>query len=137
VNDVNNIMSAERAQAKEEAYEAVKAALLISGADKQRYGILKNDLANDYLLGTDQYANTFDKVLRILGTYQTSKSNLPSKGSPNNLGVAFLQQRGCAGRGQGRGRCGRGTGAGNAATALGAYAGGGTSDAVSVVTGAS
>jgi hypothetical protein len=35
-----------------EASEAVKAALLISGADKQRYGRLKEDLANNYLLGS-------------------------------------------------------------------------------------
>jgi hypothetical protein len=34
--------------------EAVKVALLISGANKARYGQLKEQLANNYLLCTDQ-----------------------------------------------------------------------------------
>ena len=42
----------------EDAMEAVKAALLISGADKTRFGQLKDKLANNYLLGTDQYPDT-------------------------------------------------------------------------------
>jgi hypothetical protein len=50
-----------------EASDAVKAALLISWADKQRYGRLKKDLANNYLLGSNQYPETFKKALRILG----------------------------------------------------------------------
>ncbi len=54
--------------------EAVKAALLISGADKRRYGRLKEQLANDYLLGTDQYLNTLEKASRILGNYQVLKT---------------------------------------------------------------
>ena len=48
-----NIMAAERRVGEEEANESVKAALLISGADKRRYGKLKDKLANNYLLGTD------------------------------------------------------------------------------------
>jgi hypothetical protein len=43
----------EIAKVKNEANKVVKAALLISGADKQRYGNLKNEFANNYLLGTD------------------------------------------------------------------------------------
>jgi hypothetical protein len=46
-----------------EASEAVKAALLISGADRQQFRKLKDDLANNYLLGSDQYPDTFDKAL--------------------------------------------------------------------------
>jgi hypothetical protein len=37
----------------------VKTALLISGANKRQYGRLKDKLANSYLLGTDQYRNTY------------------------------------------------------------------------------
>jgi hypothetical protein len=81
----------------------VKAALLISVADKRRFGKLKDNLANNYLLGTDQYPNTFEKGLRILGNYQSTKSGVPYCASPNNTGVAFLQRAG----GQG-GRAGRG-----------------------------
>ena len=41
------------ARAKEGIGEAVEAALLISGTDKQRYGKLKDKLVSNYLLGTD------------------------------------------------------------------------------------
>jgi hypothetical protein len=48
----------------------VKAALLISGADRHKYGKLNDELTNNYLLRMDQYPNTFDKAARILGNYQ-------------------------------------------------------------------
>ncbi len=69
----NNITDAERTAAEEEVADAVKAALLISGADKWRYGRLKEQLANNYLLGTDQYPDTLEKASRILGNYQVGK----------------------------------------------------------------
>jgi hypothetical protein len=53
--------------------ESVKAALLICGADKNRSDRLKDQLASNYLLGTDQYPDTFKKAMRILGNYQVSK----------------------------------------------------------------
>ena len=53
-------------EAEEDASEAVKAALLISGADKTRFGRLKDELANNYLLGTDQYPATYEKAMRIV-----------------------------------------------------------------------
>jgi hypothetical protein len=93
---------------EKEANEAVKAALLISRADKQQYGQLKDKLANLYLLGTDQYPNTYKKGMQILGNYQASRTSIPFHMSPNDTGVAFLQrggQGGCGGRGsQGKAR---------------------------------
>ena len=62
VSDIYNITDAEQAEAETETSDAVKAALLISGANKRRYGGLKNDLGNNYLLGTDQYPDTTDKA---------------------------------------------------------------------------
>ncbi len=56
--------------------DAVKAALLISGADKRRYGRLKEQLPNNYLLGTDQYPDMLEKALRILGNYQVAMGSL-------------------------------------------------------------
>jgi hypothetical protein len=56
----------ERSDAEETSSEAVKAALLISGAERRKYGKHKDELANNYLLGTDQYPDTFEKALRIL-----------------------------------------------------------------------
>ena len=95
--------------AEEESNEKVKAALLISGADRQRYGALKDSLANNYLLRSDHYPETFGKAMRILGNYQTTKALVPYRVIPNNTGVAFLQRGGRGGRGAGRGgQAGRG-----------------------------
>ena len=74
VNDQNNITEQEQQDVVDEAAEAVKAVLLISGADKRRYGKLKEQLANNYLLGTNQYPNTLEKATRVLGNYQVPKS---------------------------------------------------------------
>ena len=49
----------ERSDTEEAASEAVKAALLISGADRCKYGKLKDELVNNYLLGTDQVSEYF------------------------------------------------------------------------------
>ena len=38
IADINNITNAEQAKAETQTSDAVKAALLISGADKRRYG---------------------------------------------------------------------------------------------------
>ena len=44
IANVNNITDIERTEAETQTSDAVKAALIISGADKRRYGGLKNDL---------------------------------------------------------------------------------------------
>ncbi len=77
--------------AQETASKAVKAALLISRTDKHRFVKLKDELANNYLLGTDQYPDTFDKALRILGNYQNMRASILYKASSNDTGVKFLQ----------------------------------------------
>ena len=71
----NNITDAKQTAAEEEVADALKAALLISGADKRRYGRLKEQLANNYLLGTDQYLDMLEKASRILGNYQVAKGS--------------------------------------------------------------
>jgi hypothetical protein len=119
----------ERSDTEETLSEAVKAALLISGADRRKYGKLKDELANNYLLGTDQYPDTFEKALRILGNYQTTTNSLPYRPSPNNTGVAFLQRGGRGGRGAGRG------GQGRSNDKSGSTGGGAIRDNVSAMTG--
>ncbi len=128
------VTAAERRAAEEEANESVKVALLISGADKRRYGKLKDELANNYLLGIDQYPDTLDKAVRILSNYQTTRSNMPFRRSGPELGLAFIQRGGRGGRG--RGGRGRGTGRREITTGGGANAGGGGGD-VSTMTGGS
>jgi hypothetical protein len=101
---------AERQKAEEDASEAVKAALVISGVDKTKFGRLKDELANNYLLGIDQYPDTYKKAMRILGSYQTMKTNRLFRGDGIKSGLAFIQRggrrRGRRGRG---GRAGRST----------------------------
>ena len=90
-------------QVGEESGKAVKATLLISGADWRHYGLLKDALANNYLLGSNQYPDTLEKGMCILGNYQTMKVAMPFRASPNNTGVAFLQRGSRGGRGGARG----------------------------------
>jgi hypothetical protein len=109
VRNLDSPMPDEIAKIGHGANKVVKAALLISGADKRRFEKLKDELANNYLLGTDQYPNTFKKALRILGNYQATKAKVQYRASPNNMGVAFLQRgRGCGGQGRrgGQGKSG-------------------------------
>jgi hypothetical protein len=92
VNNVHNMTPKERTEAKETVRKAVKAAMLIRGTDKRQYGKLRDKLANNYLLSANQYPDTFDKAVCILGNYQTSKSSTPFRARPDNTGVAFLQR---------------------------------------------
>jgi hypothetical protein len=92
VNNVRNPTNQKIAKAEDDLCKAVKATLLISGADKLQYGKLKDKLANNYLLGSDQYPDTFEKAMRILGNYQVGKTSTPFRASPNDTGVAFIQQ---------------------------------------------
>ena len=64
---------AERKKTKENTSESINAALLISGANKNRFGKLKDELANNYLLGSDQYPGTYKKAVRILDNYQVTR----------------------------------------------------------------
>ncbi len=84
--------------------EKVKAALLISGANRRRYGGLKDSLTNNYLLRSDHYPDRFGKVMHILGNYQTTKVLVPYRAIPNDTGKAFLQRGGWGGHRAGRGK---------------------------------
>ena len=108
VVDHDNIQPDERMRAVRETTESVKVALLISGADKRRYGQLKLGLANNYLLWTDQYPDTLEKVVNLLSNYRAPPKLHQMRAQPRVDGVAFIQRTGC-GCGRGRdGRCGRG-----------------------------
>ncbi len=61
VKDVRKPTDQEIAKAEDDSCKAVKAMLLVSGANKRRYGKLKDKLANNYLLGSNQYPDTFEK----------------------------------------------------------------------------
>ena len=69
-----NPTAGQQKKAEEDSSEAVKAALLISGADRCRYGVLKDALANNYLLGNNQYPDTYNKAFQVLANYQVTKT---------------------------------------------------------------
>ncbi len=83
--------------AENEVAMAMEAALLISGTNKVRYWWLKEQLATNYLLGTDQYPNTLEKVTIILGKYQGVKPSQPGEDQKNEGGGLTFIQRGTRG----------------------------------------
>ena len=91
IADVNNITDAERAESETQTSDAVKAALLVSGANKQRYGRLKNDLGNNGLMVTDQYPDTTEKARGLLGNYKPPRQQQRHQPRDNG-GVAFIQR---------------------------------------------
>ena len=102
ITNINNITDAEQAEAETEKSDAVKAALLISRADKRRYGGLKNGHGNNYLLGTDKYPDTIKKARVLLGNYKPPRQEQCQQPRDDG-GVTFIQ------RGQeDPGGCGRG-----------------------------
>ena len=68
--------------------------MLISGASRQQYGRLKDELTNDYLLGSDHYPDTLEKAGMILVNYQNTRASGPYRANGNKTGVAFLQRGG-------------------------------------------
>jgi hypothetical protein len=101
LTDLTKANKKEQANAEAEASKAVKAVLLISKAHKARYGQLKGQLANNYLLGTDQYPNTLEKATKILGNYQVAKVPHFRDCKREAGGLAFIQKGGRAGQGHG------------------------------------
>ena len=131
VAKVGSPTTTEKKKVQEDVTESVKATLLISRADKTRFSKLKDELANNYLLGTNQYPDTFKKAMRILENHQPTKASRPYQGDGTESGLAFIQ-RGGRGRGRGGWRGGAGRGA---PTSKGADTG--AVDASSTTTGSS
>ncbi len=101
--DPDIVTAKEFEAAENEVAKAVKAVLLISGANKVRYWQLKEQLATNYLLGTNQYPNTIEKATIIVGNYQGAKPSQPGGDQRNEGGGLALIQRGICGQGHGTG----------------------------------
>ncbi len=121
---------------EEETAKAVKAVLLISSADKRRYGKLKEQLSINYLLNTNQYPNTLEKVSRILANYQVMRPTQFGDRRNKGAGLAFIQRGTCSRQGPGRGReagnSGHGEGAQGVSAGDAGRVGGDTSTILSV-----
>ena len=88
--NITNPSATQLSEAEDVSIKQVKAAMLISGASRQKYGRLKDELANDYLLGSDHYPDTLEKAGRILTNYQNTRASAPYRANANETGVAFI-----------------------------------------------
>jgi len=95
--NITNPSPTQLSKAEDMLIEQVKAAMLIRGASCQKYGRLKDELANDYLLGSDHYPDTLEKAGRILANYQNTRASAPYRANVNETGVAFIQRGGRGG----------------------------------------
>ena len=73
------------------------AALFIHGADKIRYGCQKSTLAQNMLMGSNQYPRSMEGALNILNTYsQTTryqKKGKPTKREDGQAGLHLHRQK--------------------------------------------
>ena len=99
--DANNITYIERTEAETQTSDAVKAALIISGYGKRRYGGLKNDIGNNSLMGADEYPDTTEKSRVLLGNYKPPHKQQRHQPRDDG-GVAFIQRGRENSRGRGR-----------------------------------
>jgi hypothetical protein len=60
---------------KKVARDKMMSMMMLSGADKKRYGKLLEDLNNNYLAGTDNYPSDVDSTVTLLSYYQDYQSN--------------------------------------------------------------
>ena len=132
--NIANPSPTQLSEAEDVSIEQVKAAMLISGASHQKYGKLKDELAHDYLLGSDHYPDTLEKAGRILANYQSTRASAPYRASANKTGVAFMQRGGRGGQGTGRGGQ-EGRGAKTEGKSGSGDSSGGGGDDVSTITG--
>ena len=98
-----NITADERARAVRESSEAVAAALLVGGANRNRYGTLKKELANDCLKGDDNYPTTIEDARNLINNYEPLYRPVPQPRFLHDEGVAMAQRGSDAGRGSGTG----------------------------------
>ena len=94
-------------RAKADCCKAYLACMILRGADSNRYGPLKTELANDMTKGQDNYPKTMVEAKRLLNDYKTSIRVHRVRDDPGE-GMAFVQDRGGGRRGGGGARPGRG-----------------------------
>jgi len=70
VSDPSNPTTAEMNDAKKVVRDKYLAALMLNGANRDKYGELKRSMAENYVTGTSDYPESSEMVLRILNAYQ-------------------------------------------------------------------
>jgi hypothetical protein len=95
--DPDNLTDDELEAAKLAARDDFLAMMLLSGANNNRYWKLREDLANDYTKGRDNYLSTVDDMLRLLNNYKLPNQRMQPAGTSigdNEDRLAFVQQGG-------------------------------------------
>ncbi len=66
VQDLSNPTNAEHLAAIKLCHDEFLGALMLNGANKERFGALKNDLSNQYGFGNDLFPKSLDQYLSLL-----------------------------------------------------------------------
>jgi len=75
IADPDNPTDSERALAVSSFRDGFLAALMLSGANRDRFGALRTDLKNQYGYGDDRYPMTIDNCLSLLNRWQPFKES--------------------------------------------------------------
>ena len=71
-------------KAKEYVMKRGLAILLLIGADRNRYGAMKNKMQQNMAMGTNNYPKSVDETMNILNTFaKTSKNTFEKKQTIN------------------------------------------------------
>jgi hypothetical protein len=85
-------------QGKTIARDKFLAALMLNGANGQKYGELKRSIAENYVTGTSEYPDSPEVVLRILNAYKPpagwNKRRWQEAGAASKEGAMFAQAEG-------------------------------------------
>ena len=94
---VSSATTADKKAAADTARDKFCAALMLGGANIKRYQPLKNNLANNFAMGTDNYPATMDGVLDLLNNYtpptnsSRQNSNPPARTDDIDEQAMFVQ----------------------------------------------
>ena len=75
IADASNPTVVEQALAVSSVRDEFLAALMLSGANRERFGALRSDLKNQYGYGKDCYPKTTDTCLSLLNRWQPPKDS--------------------------------------------------------------
>ncbi len=96
--DMDKATGDEMKEAKKTVREKFLAALMLNGANRDKYGELKRSMAGNYVTGTSEYPESPEVVLRILNAYVPKwNRNRRIKQDAGNLsdeGTMFTQSSG-------------------------------------------
>ncbi len=96
--DMDKASADEMKEVKKTVRKKFHAALMLNGANHEKYGKLKHSMAENYVTGTSKYPESPEVVLRILNAYVPpagwNRRIKQDYGSPAEKGAMFTQSDG-------------------------------------------